>query len=599
MSDFDDDDGGDYEHEYEDGGLDYDEAGSEVSDDEVEFDGFRDDDDSETCLDNLLDGGDDEDDLDEPHDSLFHRGGLFDLEASEDDSDSQRGADDESESSLSMSGYDLELEARRTSSTFHAFPLLPPELREMIWLAASSDLTAQSRVFDFSLVSVPDGLVELRPSAMLEAQTASARAVLATCRESRVIALKRLPDTLPLYGKRFDIRCNLNQDVIFLGGPPGQHLPLKMPDFAHKIRHLALDATFVSGRLYPDDFPHLSDDAQEFVLSFPHLETLYSSYYNEDVSLGRWPWFQMNELRTYEVHATEKTEYGIEEDLEQLYCWPVGDGYDIVKSMFPEKQIVNSEEETEENGHSEDAHWMSDDSDIDEELRNEKYRKDAFLAIVGLHAEHGFWHHPMTTFQFEEGMHLFKTMMRWKEGKHGHGGDFEPDEYESEGIDDDDISDLIDDDDLDERSDDLDISVMSGDDPLDQEHFDSENNSSAEDNSGEDTDTSLHAEDDLNQTELSTAHFSSPEPASRVNSSSAEEESPVQKSKQKRRLARVVESDPDSGPEDVEVVQVARRTKRRIVSSDSEENSDDGGASTSRPAKRARVILSDDDEDED
>lgn len=632
MSDFDDEDGGGYDYDDGGDGYDYDEAGSELSEDDgTGFEGLLDDEESHASSDER---SDDEIDLNEGADSVNERNGFFDMEASEDDGHSEGRSDDESGTSSTMSGDDRESEARRTNRTFHAFPLLPPELREMIWLAASSDLTAKSRVFDFTLVSIAqDGVDELWESVWLEAQTASARAVLATCRESRGIALKRLPDTLPLRGKRFDIRCNLAKDVIFLGMPPLRSRLRSIPDFSDKIKHLALEAEFVSENSHPANFPYMDQDAHDFVLTFSHLETLYSSYTNEDISRGNWSWFKTNELHTYDVHAKE-AEYGFQEDMDQIYCWPVGRGLEVVHSIFPKRprkeddpdQVTEQNEQPEEDAEEVDDVFDLADSDAAElEREVEEDRQEAIRAVVGRHGAHGFWHLPMAIFQFEEGMYMFKTMMRWKENR-GHTcvnpfhclegdedvseGVSEPDEYESEGIDDDDIpdeDDVGDDEDLDSlvngdslASDDydLDLSPGYGHGPRVEELFDSENDSPVEDNPGEDTDASVHIEGGLDETELPTADFSNPEPESPANSDSEEAESPAQRAKRKPRVVRVVESDSDGDSDDVEVVEVARRTKRRIVSSDSEEDADDGGASTSRPAKRARVIVSDD-EDED
>jgi hypothetical protein len=627
MSDFDEDDGD---------GYDYDEAGSEVSDDDENgFEGFLDDQASDLYPEERSDY---EGALDESAGSEDERTGLFDMEASEDDGQSDDGSSDDS---VTMSGDASESEATRTNRTFHAFPLLPAELREMIWLAASPDLTAKSRVFQVALMSVTlGGVDELWESAWLAGQTESARAVLATCRESRAIALKRLPDILPLRGKRFDIRCNLEKDVVFLDVPLTRSQSCNIPGLSDRIKHLALGAEFVSGDAHPGNFPYMVQPAHDFALTFSHLETLYSHYTHEDVSVGNWSWFKTNELHTYDVYAKEYTEYGREESMDQVYCWPVGRGLDVVQSMYPKPkkednpyQMAEQNEQqvevvVEEGSVLDLAELLEDEAEMDRE--EEEARQDAIRAIVGRHGAHGFWHLPMVAFQFEEGKYLFKKMMQWKERdddasvnpfhswieyEDSSDGESGPNEYESEGIDDDDISEedeVDDDEDLDEDglddtvdgdgfvSDDYDLEISPAhrDGPRLEELFDSEHDSPAEYDSGEESDASVHAEAPLNETELPAADFSSPEPESPGNSDAEEEEGPVQNPQRNRRVTRVVESESDSDSDNVEVVEVARRPKRRIVSLDSEEDSGDGGASASRPVKRARVIVSDD-EDED
>lgn len=122
---------------------------------------------------------------------------FLDLEADE--------SDDDDDSSLG----DTEL------FFFPQFKRLPYELCEHIWRFFDPYLKSEARVFDLELSESPVMFLE---SASLAEQTAPARGMLATHRESRAIALKSYPDTLNLYRRGGILRYNSATDVINFGG---------------------------------------------------------------------------------------------------------------------------------------------------------------------------------------------------------------------------------------------------------------------------------------------------------------------------------------------------------------------------------------------
>jgi hypothetical protein len=612
----------------EGGGYDFDEQGSDVSlasDEEGNsFGGFLDEDASDAQSDESDAPSGDGSDADESREPGVGDNGLFDMEASE--------SDGHSDTSSTMSASESEYEAKRTNRTFHAFSRLPAELREMIWRHFCPDLTADARIFEFELVKVSNstkGSHEVWESAVLDQQTQPTRAVLSTCRESRALAFSALPDTLPIRRGKGCIRFHREKDVVRLRvHRPDDDPRCSIPGFTDKIKHIALDArTWTGGMLiaisrFGDMLPH----AHDFLLSFPALETVYSCFSDADHFTGDlrdMSWLRLNDLHTYHVR-TEEEGPGVGEDLDFLYCWPVQRSLDVVKTVFPTPR----EQEDDDNRNDEEDEEGGDDDEEDEEDRKARYQ-----AVVSAHDAHGYWHLPMVNFEFEEGIRNFDRLMRWKESGDTSTnplvGFYDPESEASESDIDTDLDGFIadegdpsDDDgeleldqELDEdmghgdglASDDYDLALSPphGEGPRVEDLFDSEHDTLSDDGSEEGSDDSGASvgpgfADQLADTELPAADFSSPEPDPKgtndSESSSSEEESLVQVVSRPKR--HIVSSDSDESSDDVSVVEPQRRAKRRIVSSDSEGDSDDSNAVASRPAKRARVVVSES-EDED
>ena len=107
------------------------------------------------------------------------------------------------------------------------FARLPPELRCSIWRFA----LGQPHVHRLRIGPRPGGSqnqdqnhsLVLYPAETLPNSTATTRTILSTCMESRIEALKTLPDSLPLFslspnagGGCCTLRCNAREDVICL-----------------------------------------------------------------------------------------------------------------------------------------------------------------------------------------------------------------------------------------------------------------------------------------------------------------------------------------------------------------------------------------------
>jgi hypothetical protein len=165
--------------------------------------------------DNEVDGDEeDEGDIEEPDEDLEDSGESLDGENSLLDIEAIESGDESEEDSEGEGQYDWRPELH----SFPQFLLLPIELRQHIWECFDWDMRCEGRVFDMLPMwggGTSSRSIELWESATLAAQTAAARAVLATHRESREMALKFYPDTLSLRNGGL-IRLNKANDVILL-----------------------------------------------------------------------------------------------------------------------------------------------------------------------------------------------------------------------------------------------------------------------------------------------------------------------------------------------------------------------------------------------
>ncbi|KAI1280176.1 hypothetical protein F5Y07DRAFT_356145 [Xylaria sp. FL0933] len=133
--------------------------------------------------------------------------GFFNMEAEESDGYGEdEHEEDEEDEEDGHSKY-----GRHVS--FPQFSRLPPELRITIWEALDPHLRSKARVFPLHLVINPPDVWE---TALLASQTAPARRLLATCRESRSFALPYYPDVIPLRNGLGDLRFNGANDIILL-----------------------------------------------------------------------------------------------------------------------------------------------------------------------------------------------------------------------------------------------------------------------------------------------------------------------------------------------------------------------------------------------
>jgi hypothetical protein len=519
-------------------------------------------DDGESGGDYDLEGYESEDSL-EP-DPYSDNGGLFELEALESASDSDNGAPDSDVlSPTPSSGFG-------DPSSFPQFMQLPPEIRHEIWRLFCPDLVAKSRVFEFT-ISRSDGQgwikMPINAGNFLDQQTAALRAVLATHRESRALALRTLPDTLAFGDSydvlRFNLRFNKERDIIRLSESPGVFPEsARTCGFTHHIRHLALDAEFSE---MPD--PALRTYLGGLLRRYPNLEAVYLHVEARDCELAEMPWLKADKLNIYHFQTYEEY-HGIGEDLDFVYCWPDpgGGAVPIAEYDFPAENHASGHDSKPGSDHG-------SGSGSGDELTASR-RLPLF---------------PLVEFELESGMDMFNRLMEWRRSggeldldwDSSSDSDSEPNEYESEGINDEDIEE-----DSQQASDEEDDLAV-----LDHSEDESDGgggvvavaghisiSSSDNDSDSDSGDSDGGVEHLLDHEDHPFATFSSPE-AGPGSSSTMEGDAASESSSSEESPVRMVS-----------------RPKRRIVSSDAEDDSDDEPAS--RPSKRARIVLSDSEEEE-
>ncbi|KAI1734630.1 hypothetical protein F4680DRAFT_437744 [Xylaria scruposa] len=241
-----------------------------------------------------------EEDSDEDEEDDF-----FDLEAEESDAYEENEADDDDYGRRSEHYY------------FPQFSRLPPELRAMIWEALDPDLKSKARVLDFIVVKRPPigKDLDVWEPATLVRQTAPARALLATCRESRRIALGHYPDTIQLRRGLGEIRFNSANDIILLRLPRdlrGSDLH-GLGRWCNKIKYLAFD-NGVESYPTPRHLPALKDPPQS-------LETIFSCFDARTLGHRLLDWSVSKSSKQFYVETFEE-QPGLGEDIKALYCWP-------------------------------------------------------------------------------------------------------------------------------------------------------------------------------------------------------------------------------------------------------------------------------------
>ncbi|OIW22909.1 hypothetical protein CONLIGDRAFT_143996 [Coniochaeta ligniaria NRRL 30616] len=489
-------------------------------------------------------------------DSGLDDNGFFDMEAAESGADDDESDDDNPRPDWQppLSPLPLESDYVRAPSSFPQFMRLPAELRHHIWSLFCPDLVEKSRVFEFSVVDHPTTL-DLRymeEGSFLQQQTAPARAVLATHRESRALALRTLPDTVPFRRGNGVVRFNKDKDVVYLNTSGGGELP---SDITESVNYLAIrsDAWPVASLA---ETASSGDYIRMFLRRLPNLKAVYLHMDAFDCEPEELPWLKADKLNSYHYQTFEIVP-GLGEDLDFIYCWP-----DIASDAVP---LEEHEIEAQTHANGDDRESGTDG------------------ATVGLRRIPVF---PLLQFDFGDAVDLFNRTMEWRRS----GGELEwgyvtaddsgveTDEYESEGIDDNEID--ADSQRSSEEEDDL--AVLP---PSEDEDDSDEGGNGRDHNSIASSDSEIGESEDgpsdlPPHSEYPVATFSSPE-ADLESSSTLEG------------------SEPQSSSSEESPVRMVNRPKRRIVSSDVDDDSDGGPATMAeRPSKRARVIMSDSEEDD-
>lgn len=509
---------------------------------------------------------------DDSHESGLEDNGFFDMEAAESgdeserfDRDSASKSSDDSERSPSPLSFESRYFGGPTS--FPQFLELPPELRYQIWDLFCPDLVAKARLFNFTLAAhnVIDG-----PYLVL--QTAAARAVLATHRDSRAFALRALPDTLPFSRGQNVIRFNRDKDIVLLtphnrsfdknyAKPWGGFLPSHLSLFAERISYLAVQVECWPEIRYDNPSPPWSPESPRretykriIAQNFCNLKAVYFVHDADERNPVFLPWFQAAEKVSIYHFKHYEEESGIGEDLDVIYTWPDP----------AESQGVSMGDFTL----STPGKASSEDDGCDTDAKNIEPRCVPVYDL--LH------------FCFESGVEMFQRLMEWRT----RGGELdwewassesgsETDEYESEGIDD--------------------------------EALDSDSNASGEEQ--DDLAVLPPSEDELDGGSSIAEHVSISSSSSDVGDSEKEFPTMPQPSDypvatfsspevEHGSSATLEGNGSDSSSSEDSPVRMVNRPKRRIESSEGDNDSEVAQA-TKRPAKRVRVLLSDSDDDDD
>ncbi|KAI1660409.1 hypothetical protein F4813DRAFT_293744 [Daldinia decipiens] len=446
-----------------------------------------------------------DEDLDEygsDESSLDDANGFLDMEAAESDGESENSDD--------------------TSSTkeqffFPQFKSLPPELRARIWEFFDPDLRTKARVFHLIIRTKP---IEFWRSATLIEQTAPARAMLATCKESRALALKSYPDTIDLHRGSGVVRYNSERDVVLLSincilGPDDIE---EFFSSLGSIKYLA--------------FNYLRAANEEILYSrlatHPTLKGIFYCYDCYEYSSRDLMWCISDSVQRFYTQQTEYDAVLGPQPLRSMFCWP---------------DIENHREFAEKHAQTTVGHLKP-------------------LKI---------W--SMIEFGYDEGAFRYERLEASGERAEGWSSDMESesdlelsseDEYESEGIDDATI-----DSDGGSNEDEDDLVVQSG---SDEDSLSTLNGFSPI----QDENPELHLDGEIEVGNFSSLEPESPNHYDNGSEQDGSDEEPVQKTARRKR--RIVSSDDEEDPNDEheEVKMPSRPAKRsRVVLSDTEDEDED------------------------
>ncbi|KAL7817933.1 hypothetical protein V8C44DRAFT_319670 [Trichoderma aethiopicum] len=475
--------------------------------------------------------------------------------------------------------------------TFHPFSRLPPELRIRVWELALGE-EAQPRILHFGLDLSPPRLLDsddvddvvidwtVRTTEELAKETRHVRRIIAVNREARDVVLKTMPHALKLRSKRpgrgpATVNFHRDRDVAYLSagrefqktlsfdlrGDWQQGGRCNFEGFAENVTQLAINCSSLSsieefddGRLYA----HILEP-------FSNLKRLFLELLQcEQLKLGDKIWAGSEFVYTHEVAIRDR-----------------GNGYFLTKRVWPN---------------------ADDYDDFARQLPVPTFNEPGLPSTKRLRQlGHGAMILPMFVFEDRRGYEtLEKLRALWQEA-YSRGipveelsdwsldgddddvdqgfGSSEPDEYESEGIDD---SEIIENgtDHYDSDEDDLSGDLVHGDD---------ESSNGDDDDSDGDSGSALNGrQNDRSVPNGNAAAFSSPEP----------EPTSVSGTQNSRKRRIVADSD-DELPSDVSR---KRRARNGGLSTGIRADTDDEGVSetsAARMRRRRAAVVDSDDEDED
>lgn len=254
--------------------------------------------------------------------------------------------DDEAEESDSHSDASSTLDYT-PHDAFPKFMHLPPELRRRIWELFCPDLVAKARVLPFMLS--PSSAIMQRPDDhsvqdhfALADQTEELRAMLATHRESRSIAVMVFPDELRMDAVAGDavVRFNKQRDVVCM-----HHLKpyntYHLPGFGRQVHNVAV----VPWQIGTGSVESTIAKAKTM---FPNMKRCYTLVQEARCNDRQIQWCASDYVHKYVVQTYQK-EIGLGEDMEVMYCWPDLDRHaDFAKYTVPKytaKEVVDAAKE--------------------------------------------------------------------------------------------------------------------------------------------------------------------------------------------------------------------------------------------------------------
>ncbi|KAK1782283.1 hypothetical protein QBC45DRAFT_368634 [Copromyces sp. CBS 386.78] len=512
---------------------------------------------------------------------------MLDLEASEShSSDDEHDDDGHDESDLAehIHEYSNSRQARRNDhQSFPKFARLPYELRQRVWEMFCPDLTAKSRVYEFQIIiTYPTARYTLPCDAwenhILEQQTAPVRVMSAVHRESREHVLKKLPDVLTFRKGRNMVRWNRENDIVMLCGRALPPFP-QIPGFSDQIRNLALDVEFKRYLDYihetmPLPEPEKPSLGQTLGTFCPNMNRAFVVSDDCDCSVALLRWCAAKDGHHYFVR-TEEEEPGVGEDADYVYCWPSTKSRKFVPDSFMPWTLGNQSWRSPESA----RRWLEEgDNDLQ----------------------------PLIRFSFDSGLRRFEKLVK-KVKKHGDNPAYstlsetesddeheheEPDEYESSGIDDSEISE---DEEGGSRSED-DLVVVADDTDHEEEDSSDEGGPTHAGHSDQSHDGPIEIIDDSDDESLSgsNTHHHQPGPSDAARFSSIE---PSDSSTM---------DEESSSPHRARPSRSAGSRRKRVLEWDSDEEEEHDGpprkaariGNESRRRGRATVVLSDDEDEE-
>ena len=548
-------------------------------------------------------------DREDDHVSSDHEEDILESEGSDEESGSESDDDPEGASAF------LDLEASESGSDdddaesddgsvddagpFHPFTRLPPELRLRVWEFFDTDLRTPARVFSFLVMGG-----NLVPMPATDQQTWAARAMLGTHRESRQLALKFYPDALPISGDsgaKGDV-CpfNAKRDVVLLIWMSA--FDRNVMDWEPHVSALKDVQHLAFGGISDRELYSLGGTVLGPSSPLPSVEAVYLCGGATRLRPHELRWCLGDQVRTFEVVAEEPADFGLNVYRHrQLYCWP-----DLENHRDFALEVAATCTHPAEENHGDPPTFGP-------------ARPDS--------GRPGLW--PMLLFDTETSALRYLALRTRSEAEPdaewdsditdeiaspvGRGDWSTPDDYESEGIDDDTI-----DEDGSDGSDGSDESdVYEGDDlSVDGVGVHGDDDDDEEDGPGFEGFSPLQSDGVEGAT---AARFSSLEAESRDGASQAgdanadsdaeSDDAPTAPAKRRGARRRVVDSDSEDGDGSVNgeaaepPQRQASRRRARVVLSDSDDSDgsdgedSDGGAGVGRPG-RSRAPAAESDEEE-